>query len=263
MPFQGLGAQSFHFRRSGEGQPLVLIHGVGADLESWDGVIRELGQGYDILRYDQRGHGLSSKPPGPYSLDDFAEDLHDLLRAVGISKAHVAGFSLGGLVAQAFALKYPAQVEKLILISTVAGRTAEERDRVLARAKKLAEEGAGAHLNDAVERWFTEAFIAARPDVLEWRRQKSRQNDPDSYAAAYRVLAESDLADELHRITAPTLVMTGERDIGSTPRMARLIAECVSKSHCVIFPRLKHSLLLEAPDQVAAEMRCFLENKTP
>ena len=263
MTSRTIRALSFNLRRSGQGQPLVLVHGVGADLESWDGVVEALGPGYDVLRYDQRGHGLSSKPPGPYCLDDFVEDLHGLLRAEDIARAHLAGFSLGGLVAQAFALAHPDCVDKLVLISTVAGRTEQERERVLARAAKLAEQGAGAHLSDAVDRWFTAEFIAARPDVLAWRRAKSEQNDPASYAAAYRVLAESDLADKLHGISAPTLVMTGEGDIASTPRMARLIAERVPRSACVILPKLKHSVLLEAPKRVALEMGSFFDGKPP
>ena len=263
MTNRTLGTLSFHLQRSGEGQTLVLIHGVGADLESWDGVVEALGSGFDILRYDQRGHGKSSKPPGPYDLHDFVADLHDILQAEGAERTHIAGFSLGGLVAQAFALRYPGFVDRLILVSTVANRTQEEREKVLARADKLAGQGADAHLNDAVDRWFTAEFIAARSDVLEWRRRKSEQNDPASYAAAYRVLAESDLAEHLHMIRAPTLVITGERDTASTPRMAQYIADRVRQSECVILPKLKHSVLLEAPTRIAEEMERFLRKGNP
>ena len=94
--------------------------------------------------------------------------------------------------------------------------------------------------------------------MLEWRRQKSLQNDPAAYAAAYRVLAESDLADEIHRIIAPTLVMTGECDAGSTPRMAELLEARIPRAECVILPELKHSVLLEAPDLIASELHRFL-----
>ena len=107
-------------------------------------------------------------------------------------------------------------------------------------------------------RWFPDGFIASRPDVLERRRQKSLQNDPAAYAAAYRVLAESDLADEIHMITAPTLVMTGECDAGSTPRMAELLAARIPRGECVILPELKHSVLLEAADLIASELHRFL-----
>ena len=258
MAYVQVGANAFHVRRSGTGDSIVLLHGVGADIETWDGVVAALGDGFDVLSLDQRGHGRSHKPSGPFVLEDFVEDLHGVLNALEFSTISLAGFSLGGLVAQAFALKYPERLNKLALISTVAGRTDEERARVLARAETLSQQGAGAHLSEAVTRWFTDGFIASRPDVLEWRRQKSLQNDPAAYAAAYRVLAESDLANEIHRITAPTLVMTGECDAGSTPRMAELLAARISRAECVILPELKHSVLLEAPDLIASELHRFL-----
>lgn len=246
-------------RIDGDGPPVTLIHGVGSYLESWDGVIAAIGGGYRFLRYDLRGHGASPKPPGPYSLDNFVTDLATLLDAQGIETTHLAGFSLGGLIAQGFALAHPDRLRSLTLISTVAGRTDAEKTAVQKRAETLAEKGAGSHLTEAVDRWFTTDFIASRPDVLEERRRRSLNNDPNCYAAAYRVLAEYDLADRLPEIATPTLVMTGENDVGSTPRMAELIADRVPDSRLHIFPRLKHSVLLEAPDQVAAQMKPFLE----
>ncbi len=253
------GVSATNYRIAGDGPPVTLIHGVGSYLESWDGVIAALGGGYQFLRYDLRGHGASPKPPGPYTLDDFVDDLAALLDARGIESTHLTGFSLGGLIAQAFALAHPDRLRSLTLISTVAGRTDAEKAAVQRRATTLAEKGAGTHLTDAVDRWFTEDFIASRPDVLEERRRRSLNNDPDCYAAAYRVLADYDLAGRLPEITTPTLVMTGENDVGSTPRMADLIADRIPDSRLHIFPRLKHSVLLEAPDQVAAQMRPFLE----
>lgn len=258
MPIQSIDGKEFNLQRSGEGPPLILVHGVGADLESWDGVMRELGEAFDIIRYDQRGHGRSHKPSGPYRIGDFIDDLRAIMVVNDLQRAHIAGFSLGGLVAQGLAIKYPQLVDRLVLISTSAGRTTREHERVMERAGKLEQQGACAHLHDAVDRWFTDEFIAARPDLLEWRRQKSMQNDPECYAAAYWMLADSDFGAELHRISAPTLVMTGECDIGSNPRMARLIKKRIPNCRCTIFPRLKHSLLLEAPDKVAAEMDRFL-----
>ena len=248
-----------NYRVDGNGPPVTLIHGVGSYLESWDAVIAAIGGGYRFLRYDLRGHGESQKLPGPYSLDNFVDDLASLMDARGIEMTHLAGFSLGGLIAQAFALAHPDRLRSLTLISTVAGRTDAEKAAVRRRAKTLAEKGAGTHLTEAVDRWFTAEFIAARPDVLEERRRRSLNNDPDCYAAAYRVLAEYDLADRLPEIKTPTLVMTGENDVGSTPRMAELIADRIPDSQLHIFPRLKHSVLLEAPDQVAAQMKPFLE----
>ncbi len=253
-----------HYRLDGKGPTITFIHGVGSYLESWDGVIAAMGPGFRTLQYDLRGHGHSAKVPGPYALVDFVDDLVDLLDHLDIETTILAGFSLGGLIAQGFALAHPQRIQKLILVSTIAGRTEEERQRVQRRAQILAEEGALSHLAEAVDRWFTADFIIAHPEVLEERRRRSLNNDPGCYAAAYRVLADNDLADRLHQITAPTLVVTGEKDIGSTPRMANVIAKRVPNSQLHIFPRLKHSVLPEAPDQVGQQIRDFLnEHRRP
>lgn len=248
-----------HVRISGAGRRIVFVHGVGSHLESWDGVIAALGESFETLRYDLRGHGESEKARGPYSLTMFVEDLARLLKAVGWTRFDLVGFSLGGLIAQAFALQYPAQVRTLSIISSVAGRTPEERARVRSRAATLAGEGAQAHLDAAVERWFSDEFRVARPDIVAQRLHRSRSNDPHCYAAAYDVLATSDLLAELHKIQAPTLVVTGEEDSGSTPRMARLMAGTIPNATVTILSGLRHSVLLEAPDLVAQTLGNFLE----
>jgi len=246
------------YRDDGSGAPIVMIHGVGSSLDSWDGVLSHLAPTRRYIRFDIRGHGASARTPGPYTLDDFAEDAIALMDHLEVDTAEIIGFSLGGLIAQAVAVTHPERVSGLTLVSTVAGRTAQEQARVEARAETLAKEGAVGHLANAVERWFTDEFRAAHPEVLEARRKKSLLNDPDCYVAAYRVLAGNDLGDRLSRVAAPTLVMTGENDIGSSARMARFIHDQIEGSELHILPRLKHSVLLEAPDQVAALIEPFL-----
>ena len=256
--FRRSAAVRLAYRDAGSGPPVVLIHGVGSALDSWDGVLERLSPARRYIRFDLRGHGGSARTPGPYTLDDFVEDTAALMDHLSVDRAAIVGFSLGGLIAQGFAPAYPERVSALALISTVAGRTAEEQERVEARADTLAKEGAVGHLANAVERWFTDEFRAAHPDVLEARRRKSLLNDPDCYVAAYRVLAETDLGSRLSRVVAPTLVMTGENDVGSTARMARFIHERIEGSELQILPGLKHSVLLEAPDQVGGRVERFL-----
>ncbi len=249
---------ALNFRDEGEGPALLFLHGVGSALIYWDEVITALGAGRRSLRFDLRGHGESVRTPGPYSLEDFFEDALAFLDDRGVERVVLVGFSLGGLIAQAIALAHPERISGMVLISTIAGRTREEQARVQERARILAKEGAGAHLNNAVERWFTDAFRNAHPEVLERRRQQSLKNDPACYASAYRVLADNDLGPQLSALTLPTLVMTGEKDIGSTPRMARIIHERIAGSELHIFPELKHAVLLEASDQVATYLDDFL-----
>jgi pimeloyl-ACP methyl ester carboxylesterase len=245
----------------GAGEPLVLIHGVGASLEVWDGVASRLRDRYRIVRYDQRGHGQSDKAPGPYTAEAFADDLVKLLDAVMIERAHVAGQSLGGLVAQSFALDHPQRLRKLALISTVAGRTEEERRRVQERLAMVGSGIAGDHFRTSLDRWFTDAFRAANPELLAAYAARNQANDPACYAAAYRVLAETDLAEHLPAITAETLVMTGEHDQGSNPRMARLMHERINGSILRILPVLRHSILVEAPGVVATVLADFLAGR--
>ena len=258
MPFLDRAGDRLHYSLSGDGSPLTLIHGVGADLEAWDGVVSSLSSRYKILRADLRGHGQSAKSPGPYSLEMFSDDLLVLLDHVGIDKTHLVGFSLGGLIAQYVAVNSPQRLSTLSIISSVAGRMEDEKIRVAERACMLEKEGALNHLANAVDRWFTDEFRRDHPEVMEWRRQKSLQNDPASYAAAYQVLAQSDLANQLHCISAPTLAITGECDIGSTPRMCELMATSVQNGRAIILPRLKHSVLLEAPARIASEIDDFI-----
>jgi pimeloyl-ACP methyl ester carboxylesterase len=171
---------------------------------------------------------------------------------------HLAGFSLGGLVAQAFALSDPARLRKLALISTVAGRTEAEQARVIERLDLVAGGIPGGHFQNSVERWFTDEFRRANPALIERYAARNRANDPACYAAAYRVLALTDLADRLPAIGAETLVMTGEHDQGSNTRMAHLMQARIPRATLRILPRLRHSILIEAPTLVSDILGAFL-----
>ncbi len=238
--------------------PLLLLHGVGGRLDVWDGVVAELSADRRCIRCDLRGHGESAKPQGPYSLDDFVADVAAFAAALGIDRFHLAGFSLGGLIAQSFALAHPDKLASLSLLSTVAGRTPEERERVMQRLALVVKGIPGAHFKESILRWFTEDFVAKNPALIEAYAARNAQNDPAAYAAAYRVLAESDLADRLSQLAMPSLVLTGEQDQGSNPRMARLMHDRIAGSELHILPGLRHSILIEAPKLVAGILRDFL-----
>lgn len=239
-------------------QHITLIHGVGSNLHSWNEFIAGLGDSFSFLRYDLRGHGHSGKPPGPYTLQDFVDDLDALLSHFHINTTSLIGFSFGGIIGQAFVLAHPDKVNKLVLISTVAGRTLEERQSVHARLAMLESGGVASTIDAAIERWFTPEFRRAHPDLVERRRQQMFTNDPQAYAAAYRVFAESDLLDRLHEIRVPTLIITGQRDAGSTPEMALKMYQRIPDSCVLILPRLRHALLNEAPALLAELVRLFL-----
>lgn len=249
--------------RDRPGTPTVLVHGVGSEKADWDGVVRALGDSSPIVSYDLRGHGDSPRMEGPWDLDDFVADHMDLMRELGIESSNLVGSSLGGLIAQAVALAHPESVERLVVLSAVAGRTAEERRAVLDRLDAIESDGVEGVAERSVQRWYTAEFRDRHPDAVSRRMRQFAANDRASYTAAYRVLATSDLADELSGIQAPTLVMTGSDDVGSPPRMSRLMAERIPDSRLVIIDGVKHAILHECPERVAAEIMSFLSPGDP
>lgn len=255
---RGADAPPLFYHDEGTGLPVMLIHGVGADSSSWDEIAPILAQRFRVLRLDLRGHGRSGRIEGDCTLDDFVRDVLDVMDAAGAAKADVAGFSLGGLIAQGIALSHPSRVDRLALISAVAGRTDEERAKVRARLEVLRNEGIEAITAAARERWFTPEFVQAHPEQVRDRMEQLKRNDPDSYEAAYTVFSMSDLGERLHDIRHPTLILTGEYDVGSNTRMAQFMHDRISESELHILPRLRHSVLVEAPEQVGSLLNRFL-----
>lgn len=255
-------SSNIRFLVEGEGEPVTFIHGVGSNLESWDQVVQRLKAEFTVLRMDLRGQGQSKPITRDCTLEDFVDDVLGAMDAAGFGKTDLIGFSLGGMIAQLFALTHPDRVHRLALISAVAGRTPEEKRRLSERAKTIREEGIGSVLGAADERWFTDAFRQAHPEKVEKRLKEMLKNDPTSYAEAYRIFAESDVGDRIHGIPHRTLVATGENDVGSSPRMAHFMHDQIPDSELVIFPELRHSLLVEAPDRVADLLLNFLSGRS-
>jgi len=257
-----VGDVGLNYRIEGDGEePLVLIHGVGSYLEAWDGVVERLKHDFIILRFDLPGHGASSRIKARYEIDEFVRETLALADHAGFERFHLAGFSLGGLIAQRLALTDLARIRRLVLLSTVAGRTAQERERVLARLAAMRAGEPGSHYDASLSRWLTERFQVENPDLIAKLRKRNAENDPDCYAAAYRVLAETDFGGLLDQIRCPTLIATGEEDLGSNPRMARYMQERIPGARLEILPGLRHSILTEAPGQVADMMRAFLKQE--
>lgn len=250
---------TLNFEVSGTGPPLVLVHGVGADLRSWDGVCDALERDFTLIRPDLRGHGRSAPIEPPWSIERFAGDVVAVMDAAGVGRAHLAGFSLGGLIAQKLATDHADRFDRIVLLSAVAGRTEEERAKVVARLDMIREGGMAAITGAAADRWFTEDFARRHPEVIEKRIAELKSVHLESYLEAYRVFGTTELIDTLHRIDRPVLVMTGEFDQGSNTRMARAMHDLIPGSDLIVLPGLKHSVLVEAPGLVARHLRDFLQ----
>jgi len=249
------------FETLGEGPPVVLVHGLGLNREMWDWQLPALAPRFRLLRYDLLGHGESVKPPGPYDLARFVDQLCGLLDHVEIERAAVVGFSLGGMINRAFAIAHPDRVSALAILNSVHGRTRAEAAAVRARVDQAAEGGPEATVAAALERWFTPGFAARAPEVLDRVRRWVLSNDPEIYPAIYRVLDEGDaeLVEAAAAIRCPTLVVTGGEDRGNSPDMARRLAALIPGARAEILPGLRHMGLAEDPAAFNALLVPFLE----
>lgn len=249
-----------HLRANGAGAPLVLIHGVGLDLEIWEPLVPLLQNGRRLIRYDMRGHGLSAKPPGPYRLDDFVDQLEHLATALELDRFDLAGFSMGGMVAEAFAARLPERVRRLALLHTVHDRSAAERAAVAARLAQVEAGDLEGSIEAALDRWLNATFRKSHPEAVAAIERRMRSNDRAAFLASYRVFttADAEVLPLLERIRCPTLVLTGEYDAGSTPAMSKALVACLPAATLAILPGLRHLALVEAPEQVAAPLDRFL-----
>lgn len=246
------------YRVEGEGPAVVLIHGVGSRLEAWDPIVPMLAGHFRVVRYDLRGFGQSSKIKGRYELGSFVEDFVALIDHLGIDRCHVVGFSLGGIIAQALALAYGERVDRLVLLSTIGG--VNEEDRAFLRDRYLTvRDGAppADHLERSLELYFTPEYRKAHPEVIERLREEKKAEDPAIFAAAYRIIAETDMIEDLNKVRARTLVATGELDRAS-PEMASAMATEIPDSKLVIFEGLRHNLMMEGPETVGNAVLDFL-----
>jgi 3-oxoadipate enol-lactonase len=246
------------YRRQGNGPPVLLIHGVGGDAGNWGPIADRLAARFDVIAMDLRGHGKSDRVMTPIDVHHLARDAVQVLDEAEVQRCRVVGFSLGGAVAQALALDFPARVDKLALIGTVCGRTPDEQERATARVEFLKEHGTAAIAEANRERWFTDAFRQAQAAIVERRVAQVKACDPASYLHSFTVFCTTDFADRLGEIRVPLLVIAGEHDLAATPRMAQLMSDNVSDAAVHVLPGLRHSLLIEAPDQVGALLDAFL-----
>jgi len=250
------GLPPIAYRDEGSGAPLVLVHGVGGEAGNWDDVAARLPR-FRIIRPDLRGHGRSGPIRGPIRVEDLARDVTDVMDALGVQRARIAGFSLGGMVVQSVALDSPQRVEKLAILGAVCGRTPEEQGRARDRVEFLRKEGLAAIAESNRERWFTDAFRRDHAGLVEARVQQLLACDAESYLQSFIVFCTTDFADRLGEIRVPTLVATGEHDAAGTPRMARLMHSRIAGSRLEILGGLRHGLLVEAPERVAALLDGF------
>ena len=225
-------------RAYGDGPPLFLVHGIGGRMNVWDEIVRELAPHFTCIRYDLRGHGASPAPPPPYSLAQMVEDLESLRRKLGHKKIHIAGHSLGGMIAPAYARAHPGRALSLALLSTAAGRSADDHAKLRALYKEMQTRGVDKIAGQLSARWFTDAFIAKNPDAVQTRLQQVLDTPPEIFMSVFLLYAQTEMAPWLGEIANPCLVLTGALDRGCSPRLNSFIANTLPNAELVILDNL-------------------------
>lgn len=245
----------------GKGSPVVLIHGVGLDHTMWDLVVARLSTEFRVLRYDIVGHGLTPASADRLTYADFSGQLTDVLGAHGIDRIAVVGFSLGALIAQGFTLAHPERVTKLVLLNSACKRNPQQQAGIRSRLEGVIEHGVSSNVEASINRWFTDAYCRAHPEQIDRVAQRIKDNDPAGFIAAYRLFADSgdSFTPRLSEIRVPTLVITGECDVGSTADMSTAIASRIQGSELKIYPRVKHMLPVENADKLSTDLLRFLK----
>jgi 3-oxoadipate enol-lactonase len=249
-----------HYEIDGpEDAPFVtLSHSLATALELWDLQLPALRGEYRILRFDTRGHGGSSAPAGPYTMEMMADDVIGLLDRLAIRRTHFIGISMGGMIGQVLACRYPDRLDKLELCDT-AGLVPPEMTPIWQERIRTAEtEGMKALAEQTLERWLSEKFRRNQPEITERIRKMILLTPVSGYVGCSLAISTFDVSHELSKVSMPTLIVTGEKDETTPVGAARAIQQQIEGSELVIMPDAMHISNIESAGLFNQSLASFL-----
>lgn len=244
--------------KEGTGPSLMLLHCLGVDHRFWD-FARPLAQNFTLYRYDLPGHGVSPVPQSAYTIPDLADQLAAIMEKHAITRAHIGGISLGGLIAQAFAASYPERVDRLVLVDTTPRYVDEMRRMWAERAHTARSKSVEVMVDALLGIWFSNQALAQNDAGVSYVRETLKRCDGEAYALACEALAAADLRAALGSIEAKTLVICGDDDILSFLDAARLLAVSIPDTKLEWISGTRHASVLEKPADAVALLRSFLQ----
>lgn len=247
-----------HYTIDGEGPWVVLSHSLACNVHMWDPQVPALAKRYKVLRFDTRGHGQSDAPPPPYTLDMLADDVKGLFDQLGIREAHWVGLSMGGMIGQTFALRYPGVLKSIVLADTTSRYPEGAAALWAARVKVAQEQGMEALVPPTLERWFTPGYRAAHPDKVARIADMIRQTPVPGYAGCCAALPQISTTARLKDIGCPAMVVCGEQDMGTPLAMSQEMHAAMPGSELVVIPDAAHISNLEQPEAFTAALERFL-----
>ena len=262
MPKVKVNDTRLYYEVHGQGEPLVLIMGLGASTRGWDMQMPVFRRESQVVAFDNRGSGRSDKPARRYSIRLFAKDTAGLMEALGIASAHVYGVSMGGFIAQELALSYPQRVRTLVLGSTSCGG----RQAVAALPKHLTLMATLPSLGpqEAAEKGlpllYSDEFIARKRDELIARSlaEAELRSPPDAFGRQVQAAMRHKAYDRLPQIRCPTLVISGSDDKIVLIENSRILAERIPSAELIVLPKAGHGYLVECAEESNAIVLDFL-----
>jgi len=248
----------------GEGPHVTLLHSVGLSTrEGWRNQIGPLSLHFRVLSYDFRGLGQSGTGTEPLGIETFTRDLEALLHSLGVKRTALVGVSLGGMVAQTFAIGHPETVSALVLTSTACQLVPGSTERLRARNERIKQNGMAVAADPQLVSHFTEEFGAANPGILAWYKSHYLANNPENYMAIMEDNCRFDISGKVGAIRAPTLIVAGELDdtsvAGKQPLdSAKQLNRLIAGSELLVVPGAKHYPQIEQPEFVTERMLGFL-----
>lgn len=226
-------------------QVLLLSNSLASDLSMWDAQAAFFSKSYQVIRYDTRGHGGSQVTPPPYSLSTLVEDVRSLLDGLGIGAVHFVGLSLGGMVGQLFAARYPQRLLSVALCDTAARM---RRDIWEDRIADVRARGIGPQVETTLDRWFTKPFRESNPAVLDRMRDMVKATSVEGYVGCASAIMEMDNVGQLSRIATPALVMVGRQDPSTPVSEAELLHRKISGAQLAVIEDAAHLPNIEQTD---------------
>lgn len=257
MRIANLTHARLHWRDDGDpdGLPVVFANSLGTDLRLWDPVLPLLPSGLRLIRFDKRGHGLSSCPAAPYAMSDLITDTEELLDQLGVSQCLFIGLSIGGMIGQGLAYRRPDLVQALVLSNTghKMGEAAMWADRIAA----IQSGGINSLAEPILDRWFGPGF-RQRPEVEGWRNMLTR-TPQDGYIGCCHAIAGIDLGPQTATLTLPALGIGGSVDGASPSALVRKTTELIPGATYVEIENAGHLPCVEAPAEYAAHLTAFIQ----
>ncbi|HVJ25514.1 MAG TPA: alpha/beta fold hydrolase [Burkholderiales bacterium] len=239
---------------------VTFVTGIANDISLWDGQVPALARGFKVLRYDLRGHGGSESTPGDYTIDILVRDLRTLLDQLRIQTTSLVGLGLGGALVQAFAIQHPERVERLMPCCCRAQMVPEFAAMWHKLRDTVRQNGLESIVEPTVQRWFSADFKAAHPEVLDKIRKMIRGTTQEGYLGVTGAFLGLAVEDQLGRIKAPTLYVSGADDhVGGPPPLMKGLSAKVKGARHVSVPKAAHIANIQHPEGFNQVLKEFLK----